>query len=79
MATPFLKFTLPLELLIPTPVRRPICSSMVNSVSVTIDEYFRGVRPFNTGRSITTYANLAQEEKKKFLSYDVAISKYGDD
>ena len=43
----------------------------------TIDEYFRGVRPFNTGRSITTYANLAQEEKKKFLSYDVAIRNMG--
>jgi hypothetical protein len=43
----------------------------------TIDEYFRGARPFNTGRSITTYANLPEGEKKKFLSYDVAIRNMG--
>jgi hypothetical protein len=43
----------------------------------TIDEYFKGEKPFNTNRVISTYSNLTDEDKKKFLSYDVAIRNMG--
>lgn len=43
----------------------------------TIYEYFRGVSPFNTSRSIKKYIDLTEDEKREFLSYDVAVRNLG--
>lgn len=43
----------------------------------TLDEYFKGLPPFKTNRLITTYKDLPEEEKKKFLGYDVAVRSLG--
>lgn len=43
----------------------------------TIKDYFNGVSPFKNSRSITRYKDLEEEDKKKFLNYDVAIRNLG--
>jgi len=43
----------------------------------TIDDYFKGNKPFNLARSIIRYKDLTEDEKKAFLSYDVAVRHLG--
>lgn len=43
----------------------------------TIDDYFRGIAPFKTNRSITKYDDLEEEEKRSFLNYEVAVRNLG--
>jgi len=43
----------------------------------TIDEYFRGMSPFKTSRSITKYGDLREDQKREFLNYEVAVRNLG--
>lgn len=43
----------------------------------TINDYFRGVAPFKSARSIKPYKDLPEEEKKDFLNYEVAVRNLG--
>ncbi|MBB4155622.1 hypothetical protein GGQ80_003547 [Sphingomonas jinjuensis] len=43
----------------------------------TIYEYFRGVPPFSASRTIKKYADLSEDQKREFLSYDVAVRNLG--
>jgi len=43
----------------------------------TIKDYFNGISPFKNSRVITRYKDLKEEDKKKFLNYDVAIRNLG--
>jgi hypothetical protein len=43
----------------------------------TIDDYFRGVSPFRSSRSIKAYKDLEEEQKKDFLNYEVAVRNLG--
>lgn len=43
----------------------------------TIDEYFRGVKPFARTQQITHYSDLTEDEKRSFLNYDVSVRNLG--
>ncbi|WP_299893059.1 DUF262 domain-containing protein [uncultured Ruegeria sp.] len=43
----------------------------------TIDEYFRGVKPFARTQSITRYRQLEDDQKRDFLNYDVSVRNLG--
>lgn len=43
----------------------------------TIDEYFRGVKPFARTQQITRYSALDEDQKKAFLNYDVSVRNLG--
>lgn len=43
----------------------------------TIDEYFRGVKPFARTQQITRYSDLEEDQKRAFLNYDVSVRNLG--
>src|SRR5690606_26106134 len=43
----------------------------------TIDDYFRGISPFRSSRSIKAYKDLEEDQKKDFLNYEVAVRNLG--
>lgn len=43
----------------------------------TIDEYFKGTKPFARTQQITRYKDLEDDEKKNFLNYDVSVRNLG--
>ncbi len=43
----------------------------------TIDEYFRGVKPFARTQAITRYNQLEDSQKRDFLNYDVSVRNLG--
>ena len=43
----------------------------------TIDEYFRGVKPFSRTQAVTRYTQLTDPQKRDFLNYDVSVRNLG--
>jgi len=43
----------------------------------TIDEYFRGVKPFARTQAVTRYRQLDENQKRDFLNYDVSVRNLG--